>query len=365
MSDKGPGTVRRRARARWLLIGLVVLAVATVGTIVVLTRFTAGATGAANTAPLPDQLVTVPVTKTDLAEQQVVQGTLGYGDEFEVTGHKEGTVTTLPAPGTQIKQGGTLYTVDAVPVPLFYGPLPFYRPLTEGMDDGPDVKILEQNLKALGFGVGTPDTKFTHQDTVMIKKWQKSLKMPQTGSIGVGDVLVQPGPIRTGTATVAPGAPATGPLFKATGTDHLVKVPLTEAKQNLAKEGDKVSLTIGGKTGTGKVLLVANAPSEDKKTPGADAGAKVVVTITLDDQAVAAGLTTGSASVTFTTGVRKGVLTVPVNALLALAEGGNGLEVVQGGKHSIVKVKTGLFAGGKVEVEGPGIAEGTQVVTTS
>ncbi|WP_370947078.1 peptidoglycan-binding protein [Amycolatopsis sp. cg5] len=364
MADSGPGTVRRRTRTRWLLIGLVVLAVATVGTIVVLTRFTAGASAGA-AAPPSGQLATVPVTKMDLSEQQVVQGTLGYGAEFDVTGHKAGTITTLPAPGTQIKQGGTLYTVDAVPVPLFYGALPFYRPLTEGMDDGPDVKILEQNLKALGFSVGTPDTKFTHQDTVMIKKWQKSLKLEQTGTIALGDVLVQPGPIRTGTATVAPGAPATGPLFKATGTEHLVKVPLTEAKQHLAKEGDQVGLTIGGKTTTGKVLLVANAPDgDDKKAPGGD-GPKVIATITLDDQSVAAGLTTGSASVTFTTGVRKGVLTVPVNALLALAEGGNGLEVVQGGKHTVVMVKTGLFAGGKVEVEGDGIAEGTQVVTTS
>lgn len=365
-SPEGPGEVRRRSRTRWLLIGIVVVALVAVGTIVVLTRLTSGASAAATT-PLPDQMALVPVTKTDLSEQQTIQGTLGYGGEFTVTGYKAGTITTLPAPGTEIKQGQSLYTVDALPVPLFYGALPFYRPLTDGMDKGPDVKILEQNLKTLGFFSGAPDDKFTSQDTASIKKWQKSLKLPETGTLSPGDVVVQTGPIRTGETSVSPGAPATGPLFKATGTDHLVEVELPSAKQHIAKEGEKVALTItGGKATTGKISLVKNASDPDAK-PGQGGGdtAKVKVVITLDDQSAAAGLASAPVSVVFTTGVRKEVLTVPVNALLALAEGGNGLEVVENGKHVVVAVKTGLFANGKVEVSGPGIAEGTKVVTTS
>jgi len=55
------------------------------------------------------------------------------------------------------------------------------------------------------------------------------------------------------------------------------------------------------------------------------------------------------------------VLTVPVAALLALAEGGYGLEVVDGGRSSITAVETGLFADGRVEVSGSGIAAGTTV----
>jgi hypothetical protein len=53
---------------------------------------------------------------------------------------------------------------------------------------------------------------------------------------------------------------------------------------------------------------------------------------------------------------------VPVSALLALAEGGYGLEVVRDdGTTKIVRVDTGLFADGKVEVRGAGIGEGTVV----
>jgi hypothetical protein len=55
------------------------------------------------------------------------------------------------------------------------------------------------------------------------------------------------------------------------------------------------------------------------------------------------------------------VLTVPVTALLALSGGGYGLEVISGGTASYVQVDTGLFAGGRVEVTGEGIDEGTVV----
>jgi multidrug efflux pump subunit AcrA (membrane-fusion protein) len=67
--------------------------------------------------------------------------------------------------------------------------------------------------------------------------------------------------------------------------------------------------------------------------------------------------------VVFTSGIRENVLTVPVAALLALAEGGYGVEVVQGSTSTYVPVTTGLFADGRVEISGGGtaIAEGTRV----
>jgi multidrug efflux pump subunit AcrA (membrane-fusion protein) len=59
---------------------------------------------------------------------------------------------------------------------------------------------------------------------------------------------------------------------------------------------------------------------------------------------------------------RTDVLLVPVNALLARAEGGYALEVVaDDGTTSIVPVETGLFGAGKVEVTSADIDEGTVV----
>ena len=48
-------------------------------------------------------------------------------------------------------------------------------------------------------------------------------------------------------------------------------------------------------------------------------------------------------------------------ALLALAEGGYGVEIVEGSTSRIVAVKTGMFAGGRVEISGEAIAEGMLV----
>jgi multidrug efflux pump subunit AcrA (membrane-fusion protein) len=57
------------------------------------------------------------------------------------------------------------------------------------------------------------------------------------------------------------------------------------------------------------------------------------------------------------------VLAVPVAALLALAGGGYGLEVVEpAGQHRLVGVRTGVYAGGDVQVLGGGLRPGTKVV---
>jgi HlyD family secretion protein len=52
-----------------------------------------------------------------------------------------------------------------------------------------------------------------------------------------------------------------------------------------------------------------------------------------------------------------------LGALLALASGGYGVEVVdRSGTHHLVGVSTGVFAGGEVQVSGAGIQAGTRIV---
>jgi hypothetical protein len=59
----------------------------------------------------------------------------------------------------------------------------------------------------------------------------------------------------------------------------------------------------------------------------------------------------------------RGVLAVPVSALLALAGGGYAVEVAgRSGTHHLTGVTTGAFAGGRVQISGPGIAAGVKVV---
>jgi hypothetical protein len=57
-------------------------------------------------------------------------------------------------------------------------------------------------------------------------------------------------------------------------------------------------------------------------------------------------------------------LAVPVNALLALADGSYAVEIDSGGRRRVVPVQTGLFDedGGIVEISGTDITAGTRVL---
>lgn len=82
------------------------------------------------------------------------------------------------------------------------------------------------------------------------------------------------------------------------------------------------------------------------------------MTITIADQKSVGRLESGPVTVEYVGREVKDVLSVPVAALVALAEGGHGLETEDG---RFVAVRTGLFADGNVQVSGPGVDEGMKV----
>jgi peptidoglycan hydrolase-like protein with peptidoglycan-binding domain len=357
---EGPGDLRERRRARWLITATVVILLLGTGFAVILTRLDRGSPPGGQ-APQP--VATVSVVKTTLVDEDTSAGTLGYGNDISFAGRKSGTITSLPQIGGQLTRGRQVYGVDAKPVPLFYGTVPFYRDLALGADDGPDVAELEQNLRALGFdGFGRPDTKFTAATANSLKAWQKSLGLPRTGTFGQGDTVLAPGAVRVSSLTAQLGAPAMGDLMKASGTDHVILAKLDVAKQSLAKVGDKVKLDISGAgTTTGTIRSVGASVSTDKDSDKTTFD----VIITLDDPGAAGTFDSAPVTVHFTKGKHENVLAVPVGALLALAEGGYAVETDDRGAQHLVAVKTGLFSGGLVEVAGTGLREGLTVVTTS
>jgi peptidoglycan hydrolase-like protein with peptidoglycan-binding domain len=355
----GPEVVRKRRRVRWVVVGVAVLAVLATGAAVAVTRLSSRPVAVPSAPSAPE---TAPVRRMDLAARETLTGELGYGVEQALTGRRPGTVTALPTEGTVLERGAVAYQVDARPVVLFLGGLPLYRTVGPGMTKGPDVKLVEENLRDLGFrGFGTPDTVFTNATAAAIKKWQKALGVDQTGVIELGDVVVTPGPVRVSAVTATLGADATGEVLKYTDTARWVTVDVEESEKRLVAVGAQVTLTVEGKQVPGTVRsVVPAAPSDDPRDPAGDLG--YTATVSIDDLAAIGAADAGSVDVVVTSGEHKGILAVPVGALLALAEGGYAVETPSG---TLIAVTTGLFADGMVEVTGDGLREGMKVVTTS
>jgi peptidoglycan hydrolase-like protein with peptidoglycan-binding domain len=368
MSTGGPKTVRRRRRVRWAVTGMSLLGVLGVGTGVVLTRLGARPVSAAPQPP--PSVATAEVVRTDLAVREILTGELGYGGERTMRGRKPGTITGLPAPGTALDRGKTVYQVDATPVMLFLGGLPLYRDVGPDVTDGPDVRLVEENLQALGFGRFTVDATFTDATENAIRKYQESLGLKETGVIRPADVIVTTGPVRVATVTAEPGDSGAGDLLTYTSTTRVVTVELEESQQDLGKPGTTVAMTLRGKEMAGKVAELTPTPADGGADGGNGGGSggeekTFTATITAADAAAFGEPDSGSVDVRFTTDTRKGVLVVPIGALLALAEGGYGVQVVDGADRRLLAVQTGLFADGNVEVSGDGLGEGMKVVITS
>jgi len=301
---------------------------------------------------------TAKVGRQDLVARTEVDGTLGYEGELAVLNQAPGTVTSVPKVGTVVDRGQALYSVANRPVPLLFGDLPAWRRLAENVD-GDDTLQLEENLVALGHATEAEmlvDGKFTAATTTAVKRWQKAMGVEQTGVVELGEAVFLPGALRVADVKAAVGgsAPPGSPVLSGTSSTRVVTLDLDAAKQSLVQAGDKVEIRLpDGSTTAGTVADVGTVA----RTVGQGDRRVVGVTVTPDDPSATGALDQAPVKVGITTSRREGVLAVPVNALLALAEGGYGVRV--GGR--IVVVETGLFSRGLVEVRGEGLIEGADV----
>ena len=310
------------------------------------------------------RLGTAEVTRRTLVEQQDVDGTLGHGDAAPVVNRRNGTLTWLAPSGSTVERGQPLYEVDGRKVPLFFGDRPAWRPL--GPDtSGTDVKQLKQNLVALGYAtagsLGTGDA-WTAATTEAVKRWQKAAGLDQDGVVDLGEVVFLPGAVIVSSQSGHLGEDARpgGEVLTATPAAPLVTVKLDASKRNVVAAGDGVDIELpGGKRIRGTVASVGTSAASSGGGGGGGGGnPEVAVTITPDGSTD--GLDGSPVDVYVTRQKAENVLAVPVGALLALAEGGYGVE--QADDHKLVAVETGLFADGMVEVRGNGLQPGTKIV---
>ncbi|WUW22823.1 peptidoglycan-binding protein [Streptomyces sp. NBC_01463] len=429
-AGSAPGGRRRRGPA---LVAVGILLVAAVST--------AGALGLGggdtDDAKVPGRGGrTVQVSRETLTDQTEIDGQLGHGPEVPFPLKAEGTITWLPASGTTARRGQQVLRIDDRPVVLLYGSLPMYRDLglqeaaagetdangggdgeREGSGDanegaaggggaqagksrsgapdttaqpapdarprsvplhGMDVQQFESNLSALGYSGFTVDESYTELTAAAVKRWQKDLGLPQTGTVDAGSVVYASGAVRIAGTTAPVGSGAAGNPVTYTSTSRMVTINAPANETRWAGRGTTVSVDLpDGSSVPATVASVgkdASASNSGKEGEAAGAGegsgeaaATVAVVIVFKDQESLGRLQSGPVTVRYVAKRRKDVLAVPVAALIALAEGGYGLEGADedgtgdGSPSRFVPVGTGLFAGGKVEVSGAQVREGMKV----
>jgi multidrug efflux system membrane fusion protein len=306
---------------------------------------------------------TAAVTRETLVDRKDQDGKLGYGDTTTISSRLSGTLTAVAAVGQTVKRGAALSRVDNTPVVLLYGRLPAYRTLSSGMT-GADVKQFETNLWALGYRGFTVDKTYSSATATAVKEWQEDLGLDETGTVDPARVVYASDAIRVEERKAAPGD-AVGPgaqLLTVTGTARVAVVDLDVSDQRLAKVGATVQVTLPDGTVKPGRITAAETVIQEGQGQQPDT-TQVEVTIGFPAGKAPQGLDQASVTVAFTAAERKNVLTVPVSALLALAEGGYGVQVVDGATTRIVAVQTGLFADGRVEITGDGLTVGTTVGT--
>jgi len=288
-------------------------------------------------------------------------GSLQYADPRDVESTIGGVLTTAPQPGATVGIGQSLFSVDNIPVFLFRGPLPAWRTFESDMNDGPDVRQLEETLASLGYFENEPDEKFTWATNTAIRAWQKATGQKQTGSIDLGRIIFGDGDVRVQAVKMRVGKSVGGgsAILSVTDLHQQVNVKLPLANQQVAKLDGPVSISLpNGQKTAGKVVSVGTPLQEDDKS------VSIPVVVALDDPTASGDLQQASVTVSFPSEVRENVLSIPVVALIALDENNFGVELADsdGSSSRRVPVTTGLFAGGRVEISGDGLEAGHQVV---
>jgi hypothetical protein len=207
-----------------------------------------------------------------------------------------------------------------------------------------------------------------------VRRWQTAMGLLVTGQIALGTIVFLPGPIRVDAQQVSTGQAATPgdqPYVVSTNS-RVVTVPLNPNLPTVTP-GQAVSIVLtDGSTTPGKADAIVAVPSQSGQSGGSggsgsssssSSSAPTELIVTPDRPGVTGTSAGVPVQVSLTVQSVRNVLAVPVPALLALAGGGYGLEVVtHSGAHELVGVHTGVFAGGRVEITGAGLEPGVRVV---
>ena len=193
--------------------------------------------------------------------------------------------------------------------------------------------------------------------------------MTVDGTIALGEVVFAPGAVRVTELPIDIGLQV-GPgqaVLNGTSDVRVVTVELEADSVDLVAVGDEVAVDLpDGSTVSGTVSEIGTVAEAATDEFGNQSDPTVAVTISLELPQGAASYEQAPVEVRITSESREDVIAVPVNALVALLEGGYAVErVADDGTSTLIGVELGIFQDGWVEVRADGLDEGDTVAVPS
>ncbi len=263
-------------------------------------------------------------------------------------------ITSIAATGSPIANGHVIYTVDGEPVVALHGNQPAWRTLESGVDDGPDVRQLEQSLVDLGYdpdATVTIDDSFDGDTEAAIERWQEGLGVDPTGTVELGSVVFIAADTTVTAQLAAVGDDVTDgtAIVSLAGSSLHVVIEVPTELQTIVTPGLDVDIA-----GTAGVVSVLRSAERDSTTV---VQALITPTAPLDDPTgtvVAVRLEVTSAI---------GATIVPAEALVSRLDGTYAVQVGSpDGPHEFLPVTVLAVSGGDVAVQSDQLDEGMAVL---
>ena len=267
------------------------------------------------------------------------------------------TLTGLLDVGTTAERGTVLYTADNQPVVALIGDLPAWRTLEQGVDDGADVRQLEENLAALGYGAGLDvDEAFTADTAAAVEAWETDLgRAAPDGVVTIGEVvfLTAPGDVLGHEASVGDTLEAGSPVLTIGAEQRIVVADVDAAQAGGWTPGATVDLEwADGTTSEGTVIGTGKEVT--------DGQVELTVAVGTGESGAGERRSGAEATVALVEARREDVIAVPVSAIVGDSGSPTVRVVGPAGSDQTVPVETGLVADGWVEITA-GLAGGEEI----
>jgi hypothetical protein len=255
-------------------------------------------------------------------------------------------LTSVLDVGATVDRGTVLYTADDEPVVALIGEVPAWRTLEQGVDDGVDVRQLEENVAALGYGDLDVDESFTADTAAAVEAWETDLgRTAPDGVVTLGEVvfLSERGDVLGHEASVGDTLEAGSPVMTIGSEQRLVVADVDATEAGGWNPGSTVELEwADGTTTEGTVLGTGREVT--------DGQVELTVAVGAGESGAGQRRSGAEATVTLVDARRDDVLAVPVAAIVD--DGGSpAVRVARAdGADQVVPVETGLVADGWIEI---------------